>query len=102
LGVETEGTDASGAARQPQFEPAKRLAVMAGDDAKLDVEIEIVVPAAALGIRRTAERRLHENAAIVDVAANHDTQHAVVAALRTHHRLVAIGGGENREVHQLD
>ena len=102
LGFHRERADLSGAARQPQIQPAQGLAVVAGHRAELDVEIEIGLLLLGLLGRLAGERGFHEIAPVIDVAAHGDVQHAVAAAIGLQRHLVAAGQREDRQIGRHD
>ena len=86
-----------------QIEAAQRLAVEARDRADLDVEIDVLaVVLLLLGVGRPGERRFHEAAAVIDVAAQDHPQRAVRRAVGLQRGLVAVGEAEDREVRGHD
>ena len=94
-----EGADAAAAARQLQIEAAQRLAVVAGDRAELDVEIEIGMLLAWLfGSPAPASDDLTKLRAVIDVAAHDHAQRAVVGAVGLERNLVAVRQREDREI----
>ena len=98
LGVHGEGADVAAAARQLQIEAAQRFAVVAGDRAELDIEIEVGCFCLALLGGRAGQRRLDEIAAVIDIAAHGDAQRAVAAAIGLERRLVAVGQRKDRKI----